>query len=171
MKSARSIVTLLVLSLFASTTYAPDFGVLLGGSGETEASAADSKDWIEIESIAWTPGTAKVGAASSVAAPAPAGDGKGVTRRTYDPVVLTIPSEGKSAAKLKKAFSKGRKLGTIRLRDGERILVLHEVVVADVQRTGASETISLNYTKIENAKVPERAKAKIKAEQAGRAPD
>jgi type VI protein secretion system component Hcp len=171
MKPMRLMLPLVLLSLFAPTTYAPDFGVLLGGSGDTEADAVDSKDWIEIEGIAWTPGTAKVGAATSVAAPAPAGDVKGVTRRTYDPVVLTVPAEGKTAAKLKKAFSKGRKLGTIRLRDGERVLVLHEVVVADVKRTGASETISLNYTKIENAKVPERAKAKIKAEQSGRAPD
>ncbi|HUG09386.1 MAG TPA: hypothetical protein VMM36_00135 [Opitutaceae bacterium] len=174
MKTVRFTLSLVALSLLAGTAYAPDLAVLLGGSGDSGANAAESKDWIEIESIAWTPGTTKVGAAPSVAAPAtapaPSGDAKGIARRTYDPVVLTIPAEGKNAAKLKKAFSKGSKLGTIRLRDGERVLVLHEVVVADVKRSGASETISLNYTKIENANVPDRAKARIKAGETSRAP-
>jgi hypothetical protein len=49
--------------------------------------------------------------------------------------------------------------------------VLHGVVVADVTRSGATESISLSYTKIENATVPERAKERIQAGERGRAPD
>ena len=172
MKTVRLILSFAVLVSLVASVYAPTFSVLLG-SGDTEADAADHKDWIEIQSIAWTPGAAKDGAAGTVAAPAgstaASDQEKGVARREFEPVVLTVAAEGRNA-KLKKAFTKGRKLGTIRLRDGERILVLHGVVVADVTRTGPSESISLNYTKIENARVPERAKARIKAEESDRAP-
>jgi len=158
------------LTILAATSYAPDFAVLLGGgTGDTEAADKDHKNWIDVQSIAWTAGAAKDGAGGTVAAPASADKAKTGASREFAPVVLTVPAEGKNPA-LKKAFTKGSKLGTIRLRDGGRVLVLHGVTVASVTRTGDSESVSLNYTKIENASVPERAKAKIKAGETSAAP-
>jgi len=170
MKTTRSILSIAALTFIAATSYAPDFALLLGGgSGDTEAKDGDHKNWINVQSVAWTAGAAKDGAVGSVAAPAPADKAKSVARREFAPVVITIPAEGKNPA-LKKAFKKGKGLGTIRLRDGNRVLVLHGVTVGSVTRTGDTESVSLNYTKIENASVPERAKAKIKAGEAGAAP-
>lgn len=170
MKTTRSILSLAALTFVAATSYAPDFAVLLGGgSGDAQAADKDHKNWIDVQSVAWTAGAAKDGAAGTVAAPSSADKAKSVARREFAPVVITIPAGGKNPA-LKKAFTKGRKLGTIRLRDGARVLVLHGVTVASVTRTGDTEAVSLNYTKIENANVPERAKAKIKAGGPGAAP-
>lgn len=173
MKNTRLIFALTAMCALVPSMFAPSFAVLLGGSSDTKSADADHKDWIEIQSIAWTPAAAKDGAAGKIEAPAgsvaASENAKGVARREYEPVILTVRAEGKNPA-LKKAFTKGRKLGTIRLRDGERVLVLHDVIVADVKIAGPSETVSLNYTKIENAQVPERAKAKIRAAESGRAP-
>jgi type VI protein secretion system component Hcp len=171
MKTARLILSFAASVAFAVTSYAPDFGILLGGgSDDQESQAADHKDWIEIQSIAWTAGAAKDGAAGTVATPSSPERAKTVARRQFEPVVLTVPA-GAENPTLKKAFTKGRALGTIRLRDGARILVLHGVTVGSVTRTGDTETVSLNYTKIENANAPERAKARIKVGKTGAAPN
>lgn len=169
MKTVRPILSIAALVAFAVTSYAPDFGVLLGGSDDSEAPAADHKDWIQVESVSWTAGSAKDGIAARVDAPSSSGREKTVVRRQFEPVVITVPVEDRSA-KAKRAFKKGNKLGTIRLRDGDRVLVLHGVTVASVARTGDTESVSLNYTKIENAVVPERAKAKVKAGETGKVP-
>jgi type VI protein secretion system component Hcp len=173
MKTTRLILSLAAFTFIAATSYAPDFAVLLGsGTDDSESPGANHKDWIPVQTISWELSTSTQGGTGEISAKeAPAAEEtKGVARRGFAPVVLKVPVEGRSSV-AKKAFTKGRKLGTIRLRDGDRILVLHGVVVADVTRSGATESISLSYTKIENATVPERAKERIQAGERGRAPD
>lgn len=172
-RTPRIILAVVAMTFAASRMPAPDFAILLSGGGD-EGSASKTHDkWIPIQSVSWAGGKARKDATGNLVAPAlkqPSGNEKTVARRVHEPVVLTIPAEDGSA-ELRKALKKDRKLGTIRLRDGDRELILHGAFVASVVRKGATETISLNYEKIENARMPERARARIKATESARAPD
>lgn len=177
MKTAHLLILAVALTALSGSAFATSFAVLLGGAGDDKKTkAGEREDWIEINSITWASGAARKAAAGEVAAPAPGSKPAGaVARRAYEPVILTVPADNQVAA-LGKAFKKGRKLGTIRLRDGKRVLVLHDVVVIDVKREGAMESVSLTYTKIENANVPERARARMSGDPdrpvvTGRAPN
>ena len=166
MKTTRALVLLLTLVSLSGSASATDFAVLLGGSDNGKAADGKDKDWIVIEKVSWAPPGDREAAATPLRQkplmPEPK-DAYRPARKTPKPVVLSIQT-ARIRTDHGDPFVKGRKLGSIHLRDGKNVYILRDAVVVEVLRKGEVEEVILNYTQIENANIPDRARRRMEGD-------